>query len=207
MGLMSWSRSLGMSLGLVLLGVGGAIAQPPTLEMSAAAIAAVDQQDTTVSEPDSAPPASAAFETYTLPAQFSIEMPQGWYAQGVVDDGWAMITSYQPESASPQAGDVKTEVFLVDEPPETYVDREIDSLIQAGYEIDRFGMASVNGSDAFRIWIIEMPGDFANQVITFVGFDDGRTAKIVSDYNDDSVATTDTILQIHRSFELTSEVE
>ena len=208
MGLTNWGLRSSLSIGFLIVGTSVAIAPlPATISISSAIAVAPDTSSPDTSESDTEALGITGFETYTLPTQFSIEIPSGWFVEGAELEGFALITSYRPDSEVPQPTDVKTEVTLVSEPPETYVDREIDALIQQEYVIDRFGIASVKGNEAFRVWIIEIPGDFANQVITFVGYENGRTAKIVSHYNDDSSTTKDTILQIHRSFDVISETE
>lgn len=194
MGLGKWAIG-GLGVGLTALSGQLAIARaassfPPSLPKQDAA-----------APMESVPAEFETFETFTLPNQFAVSIPAGWFATGTDTEGYAIITSYAPE-AELMATDIKTEVTLADEPPDTYVDRELDTLIQSGYTIDRFGLTSIRGNDAFRVWIIETPGDFSYQVITFVGYDQGQTAKIVSHYSDDSRMTIDTILAIHRSFDL-----
>lgn len=205
---LKWGIRGGLSIGLLVLGGNGAIAgtlpNVPNLEVYTSPL----KQETVAPDAgETVPPEAGEFETYTLPNAFSVQVPQGWFIEGKEAEGYALITSYGPDSEATQMGDVKTEVNLVNEPPQTYVDRQIDDLIQQGYVIDRFGLASVQGNEAFRIWIIDVPGDFTNQVITFVGFESGKTAKIISYYNEDSATMTETIMQIHRSFELVSEEE
>lgn len=148
-----------------------------------------------------------AFEIYTLPNTFSLEIPQGWLAVGTEADGYAVITSYFPDTETLQVTDIKTEVTLVEESPKTFVGREIDELIQQGHVIDQYGMTAVGGNQAFRLWISELSGDFTNQVITFVGNEDSSTARIVSYFNDESETTRQTLLQIHRSFEFQPKEE
>ena len=198
MGFINWRLRVGMSGTLLALGASAAIAQPsPTLTSAIARAVPQIQREATESD---------GFSTYVLPDAFAIQMPSDWFAEGAETEGYVVITSYQTTS-EPAPTDVRTEVTLVDEPPETYVDREIDRLIEQKYEIDRFRIVSVQGNQAFRVWLIEAPGDFAKQIITFVGYENGSTAKIVSYYNGDSSTTVDTIMQMHRSFELISEAE
>ena len=152
-----------------------------------------------------------SFETYRLVDRFSIEIPAGWLVQED-DTGQAVtITSYRADGPPPLATDIKTEVTLVNEPPTTYVERELDSLIsqanEQGYIIDQYGLAAVGNNEALRLWIIDLPGEFSEQMITFVGYETGQTAKIVSYFNDASVATKDTILQLHGSFDFATAAE
>jgi hypothetical protein len=184
----------GFGLGLLLLEGSGAIAS----ELAVASFGFKQEADpptvTESLEPE-------LFETFTLPNHYSVLMPRGWFAAGDETTGHTVITSYAPATDIADT-DIKTEMTLVDETPETYVDRELDNLIQSGYTIDRFGIASIQGNDAFRIWIVETLGDFKYQVITFVGYDQGVTAKLVSYYSDNSRDTVETVLALHRSFNL-----
>ena len=137
------------------------------------------------------------FETYTLPNIFSVEVPEGSIAEAVEAENYAVITT--------EASDLKTEITFVNELPETYVSGQIDALIASGNFIDQYGIARVQGNEAFRLWLAELPGDFSRQVITFVGYDGIGTAKIVTHYNDPSEETKELIIHTHRSFEHISE--
>jgi hypothetical protein len=198
MGFDHWGIWAGGQFALWALATSPAIAYP-ALNASSAVASVSPQIQREASE-------NGGFSTYVLPNTFSILMPSDWFVEGSETAGAAVITSYQTAS-NPAPTDIRTEVNLVDEPPETYVDRQIDDLVEQKYVIDRFRLASVQGNQAFRVWIIDAPGEFANQIITFVGYENGSTAKIVSYYNGDSPTTVDTIMQMHRSFELVSEGE
>lgn len=151
----------------------------------------------------SEPAANEGIETYTVAAQFSLMIPAGWTTEMVESEGYAVITSYLPGETI-QPTDVRTEVSLVNEPPETYVDREINALVQQNYRIRNYGVAAVGGNQAFRLWIIDRPGDFTQQVITFVG-EGNRTSKIISYYNEDSPEAIAILMEMHQSFEFISD--
>ncbi|MDB9525938.1 hypothetical protein PN498_08070 [Oscillatoria sp. CS-180] len=204
MSLSRWVHGAAVS-GVLTMSASGAIAQMPperTLEPPAEQTSPTEQ---TESQPDAGEPET--FKTYTLNDTFSITVPQDWLVDGDEAENYALITSYSPESETPQQDDIRTEVSLVAESPDTYVGREIDALIQGGYVIDSYGVASVGGNKAFRVWIIDLPGDFTHQVITFIGYENGNTARLISYFNDDSPTTTDMIVNLHQSFELNLEEE
>jgi hypothetical protein len=193
---------IGIGIGLWLGTLGSAIAPVPTLadEPATTVEPAVDGS----TDPATAPSATE-FETFTLEDVFAIDVPQGWQVEGLAPERSAVITNYsgdRPADTASDLTDIKTEVTLVPESPGTFVDRELDALIQSGYIIDQFGMTTVKGNTAFRVWLIDLPQDYTHQIITFVGYDQDRTAKIVSSYNDPSPTNVDLILEIHRSFEL-----
>ncbi|RZM77398.1 hypothetical protein [Leptolyngbya iicbica] len=154
---------------------------------------------------------AVSLEPWPVSDLFVIDVPTGWLTEALAEEARAMITSYDATVQSPQATDIATEISLVSEPPETYVPQQLDTLIEAAlaeeYVIDRYGITSVSGNDAFRLWLEQVPGEFSRQVITFVGDAEGRTAKIVSSYNDDAPATRDLIVQMHGSFRFDSAEE
>jgi hypothetical protein len=189
---------LQMGMGLVwLLGSPlSAIAAPMLADAATSEPASVEALDPATTAP------MPEFEIYTLEDVFAIEVPQGWQVSEMPADRTAVLTNDSSDIATGSADTaIRTEVTLVAEPPNTYVEQELDALIQSGYAIDQYGLASVKGNTAFRVWLIDLPLDYTYQVITFIGYEQ-NTAKIVSYYNDPSPANIDLILYIHRPFEL-----
>ncbi|MEM9119124.1 MAG: hypothetical protein AAGD09_14755 [Cyanobacteria bacterium P01_F01_bin.56] len=146
----------------------------------------------------------APFEPLVVPEQFAMEVPTDWFTQASEIDGTTLISSYELATGAPDLTDIKTEIMVVAEPPDVYVSRELDVLIEealaGAYEIDSYGIVSVGGNEALRIWLRQLPDEFAQQVITFIGDGRGSTARIVSFYNDDSPETKDLLLHMHGSF-------
>ena len=153
----------------------------------------------------------APFEPLVVPEQFAMEVPTDWFAQASEIDGTTLITSYDLATGAPDLSDIKTEIMVVAESPDVYVSRELDALIEqalAGeYEIDSYGIVSIGGNEALRIWIRQLPDEFSQQVITFVGDGRGSTARIVSFYNDNSPETKDLLLHMHGSFDFAPQGE
>ncbi len=199
------SRKVGLGNALVagslVIGVATAIALPGSAIATPAALAAVSETSA----------AAVTWESWNVPDQFEIGVPTGWVTTALSDPDQAIIASYDAMTQTPGPTDVMTAITIVSEPPEMYVSATLDGLIEAAlageYEIDRYGITSVGGNDAFRIWLVQFPGDFAQQAITFVGDGQGRTAQITSSYNDDSAATRDLIVQMHGSFRFDSAAE
>jgi len=198
-----WTMGMSTGLALACLTGGAATAIAPTapaplysrIAPAAAASAA----------PSATPaPAAVTLEPLAVPGLFTLEIPAGWFTETAET---TVITSYDVSANPPTPTDLKTEITVVDESPNTYVGTELDALIEQAYVLDRYGITSVGGNDAFRVWIVQLPGEFANQVITFVGNADRSTAKIVTFYNDDSQATKDLILQMHSSFNFATNGE
>ncbi|MEO0987385.1 MAG: PsbP-related protein [Cyanobacteria bacterium J06639_14] len=151
---------------------------------------------------------SAPTETlqeYTLPQNFSFQIPQDWNAEGTETDRFAVITNYnsdRPEGDTPQPADIRTEVMLVDEHPSTFVDREVTAIIDQAYRVHRYTTVEVDELTALRLWISDLPLEYSYQIITFVGYASYGTARIVTYYNTQSEETDRLIEQIHDSFEL-----
>ena len=146
-----------------------------------------------------------SFQTYTLPDNFSLDIPEGWSTESLATERRAVITNYSPdrlEGNAAQLTDIKTEVTLVDEHPDSFVDREITAIIDQAYPVRRYTSVEVNERTALRLWVSDLPQEYANQIITFVGYGDYGTAMIVSYYNTFSIETDILIEQIHDSFEL-----
>ena len=143
-------------------------------------------------------------QNYTLPQSFSLQIPQDWNADGTEAEGRATITNYspdRPEGDVPQSTDIKTEVILVSEPPNEFVDREIATIISQEYPVRRYTTVEVNERTALRLWVSDLPQAYANQIITFVGYGSEGTAKIVTSYNTQSPEIDFQIEQVHDSFE------
>ena len=203
------SRNIGLSGVLVIGGlIGGATGA--IADMAAPAAIAIAAEPLLTAAVD-ATPAAVTFEPWEVPDLFVIDVPTGWITAAATDEARAVIASYDAATQAPQPTDVATAIVLVPEPPETYVPQQLDALIEAAlageFAIDRYGITSVGGNDAFRLWMEQMPGEFSRQVITFVGDGQGRTATIVSSYDDDSAATRELLVQMHGSFDFISPEE
>jgi hypothetical protein len=177
-----------------------AIAQAPSSQPSP------DQSSTPVPENPPTKQDSLTLQTYTLPNVFSIEIPPTWFTTGDAAAGSATLTSYpldRTASTSPQTTDIQTDILIVSESPDTYVDREISTLLSQDPWIETYGSAVVDNQTAIRIWLRSstLP-NYSQQVITFVGYGDRGTVKLVSYYNDPAPATRELIASVHRSFKL-----
>ena len=199
------SRNIGLSsalvIGSLIGGATSAIALPVSAIATLPALAAVSETSA----------AAVTWESWSVPELFEIDVPTGWVTTALTNPDQAIVASYDAMTQTPGSTDVMTAITIVSEPPEMYVSATLDGLIEAAlageYEIDRYGITSVGGNDAFRIWLVQYPGDFSQQAITFVGDGQGRTAQITSSYNDDSATTRDLIVQMHGSFRFDSSEE
>jgi hypothetical protein len=164
------------------------------------------------STPDPAPQGGAlepdlpdAFQTYVLPRAFSLEIPEGWVAQGVESDRYAVITNYEanrPAQTEPQAQDVKTEVWLVGERPDTFVNRSIQEIVEKNYVVSNYRAVVVDDLPALRVWMSDLPLEYPYQIVTYVGYASYGTAMIVTHYATPTAETEALIQQVHNSFTL-----
>lgn len=153
---------------------------------------------------DSVEPGLEGFQTYVLPRAFSLQIPEGWVASGSASDRYAVITNYAPRNrvGTPQAGDIKTEVRFVSQPPETFVDQSIGEIVANQYEVSYFRATVVDDLPALRLWMTDLPLEYPNQVVTYVGYASYGTAVITSHYVDATPETDALIQQIHNTFTL-----
>lgn len=198
-----------VSIGVWICSGGVAIAQSAFWGLTLAANPEIPTPNPEIIPSNEITPAPVAnLQTYTLPNTFSLQIPQDWTAAGTEVDRFAVITNYsvnRPEGDTTQPSDIKTEVRFVGELPDTFVDRELTSIIEENYTVQRYGTVKVNEHTGLRLWIANSPLDYTHQIITFVGYNSG-TVKIVTHYNaaarESAVETEILIEQVHDSFEL-----
>lgn len=178
---------------------GTLISLSPSLAIAPAALA---QADTTTDRPaGTPPPLPEGFKTYSLPGSFSIQVPEAWVATGSEVDRYAVITSFEGDR-DPQPSDIKTEVWFTEETADTAVNRSIQTIINNGYAVSRYGPVDVNDLQALRLWLVDLPLDYPNQLITYIGYGTYGTAILVTHYHHRDEATMVLIEQIHDSFGL-----
>jgi hypothetical protein len=169
----------------------------PGLSLAPAAFAQVDT-DRPAGTP---PPLPEGFKTYTLPGTFSIQVPETWVATGSETDRYAVITSFEGDR-DPQPGDIKTEVWFTAETADTAVNRSIQAIIDNGYAVSKYSQVDVNELRALRLWLVELPLDYPNQLITYIGYGTYGTAILVTHYHERDETTLALVAQIHDSFGL-----
>ena len=187
---------------------------------SAIALTMVGMAGTTAGQAQSPPPAEApapvesaptvpdGFQTYVLPRAFSLQIPESWAATGVEADRYAVITNYgsdRPAATLPAAADIKTEVWLFSEPPDTFVNRSIQAIVEKEYQVSYYRSVVVDELPALRVWMSDLPLDYPYQIITYVGYASYGTAMIVTQYATSTPETEALVEQIHNSFTLTFE--
>ncbi|MBE7380386.1 MAG: hypothetical protein F6J95_003115 [Leptolyngbya sp. SIO1E4] len=204
----SWIVGNLMGWGLLACSSGWAIAQMPPAEPEPMI------EPTPPSSVDEESPAAADdLQTYTLPRNFSLQIPEEWTAEGAETERSAVITSYDPERLevnAPQPTDIRTEITFVEEHPDSFVDREIAAIVEQEYPVQRYLPVKINDRTGLRLWVADLPLDYTHQIITFVGYASYGTAMIVTYYNGPAdAAETDALIetealieQVHNSFEL-----
>lgn len=200
MGMRQWAVKGLVGLGLLACSSGLALAQSSQPETGP-----TPEQELPNPADEVTPSLVENLQTYTLPESFSLDIPEGWIAEGTEAERSAVITNYspdRPEGDIAQTTDIKTEVTLVNEPPDSFVDREITALIDQEYPVRRYTSVEVDERTALRLWVSDLPSEYAHQIITFVGYASYGTAMIVTSYNTYSIETDILIEQIHDSFEL-----
>ncbi|NJN20984.1 MAG: hypothetical protein HC812_07065 [Leptolyngbya sp. RL_3_1] len=147
------------------------------------------------------PPLPEGFKTYSLPGVFSIQVPEAWVAEGSEEDRYAVITNFEGDrEGTPE--DLKTEVWFTEETADAAVNNAIQDIISNGYAVSRYRPVEVNQLRALRLWLVDLPLDYPNQVITYIGYGTYGTAILVTHYQARDNETTALIEQIHDSFGL-----
>jgi hypothetical protein len=147
------------------------------------------------------PPLPDGFKTYALPGVFSIQVPEAWVAEGSEDDRYAVITNFEGDrDGIPDP--IKTEVWLTSETADVAVNNAIQEIISNGYAVSRYRPVEVNELRALRLWLVDLPLDYPNQIITYIGYGTYGTAILVTHYQTRDNETTALIEQIHNSFGL-----
>ncbi len=149
------------------------------------------------------PPLPAGFKIYTLPGSFSIQVPEAWVATGSEADRYAVITNFASDlDRAPQPSDIKTEVWFTSETADTAVNQSIQAIIDNGYAVNRYRQVDVSELRALRLWLVELPLDYPNQLITYIGYGTYGTAILITHYQTRDDETTALAEQIHDSFSL-----
>lgn len=194
----SWILAHGLSA-LFLAGPGSAIAVAQSPEAMTDATEDVVPEPTTLDTAD-------AWQSYTLPQAFALTIPNDWITDATETERSAVFTNYdpgsRPEAGAPQPEDIKTAVVRVEENPDTFVSRELASIIDNGYQVRRYRTVTVNNQTALRLWIGDLPLDYPRQMITFIGYGQYGTAMIVTYYDTPTADAEPMIEQVHNSFEL-----
>ncbi|MDA0265703.1 MAG: hypothetical protein O2890_06050 [Cyanobacteria bacterium] len=149
------------------------------------------------------PPLPEGFKTYALPGSFSIQVPEAWVAVGSEAEQYAVITNFEADlDRIPQPSDIKTEVWFTAETADTAVNNSIQAIINNGYAVNRYRQVDVNQLRALRLWLVDLPLDYPNQVVTYIGYGTYGTAILVTHYQTRDDETTALIEQVHDSFGL-----
>ncbi|MGD1904410.1 MAG: hypothetical protein ACFB0C_00275 [Leptolyngbyaceae cyanobacterium] len=180
----------------LLAGVLITVSSPPSLVPAAHAQAETDDRPA-----GTPPPLPDGFKTYTLPGTFSIQVPETWFASGSEAERYAVITNFEGDR-EPQPEDIKTEIWFTEETADTAVNRSIQDIINNGYAVNSYRQVDVNELRALRLWLVDLPLDYPNQLITYIGYGSYGTAILITHYNQEDEATTALVAQIHDSFGL-----
>lgn len=168
------------------LGVGSA----PAIAQSTDFLAAADP----VADPVVVAP---ALETpYTYADLFSIAFPAGWQVSEQADTPQVVAAGV----ASSTLPAIRTEVVWRDTPPGEVVGAALQEIENNGYTVARYDATTIDGVTAIRLWLSELPTEFPNAFITYVGYP-GATATITSYYGDTTADPSPVLNAIHQSFQ------
>lgn len=124
--------------------------------------------------------------------QFSIHYPKDWQVT-FQDNNRVDIVSSSPDPIM----DIRTEVSLLREDPDTVVPQRLDQIVASGVVVNRYSLITVNGYSGFRVW--SASADDRQTLTTFIGYADQQTAILTSRYTGEA-QIEDLVTTIHNSF-------
>ena len=143
-------------------------------------------------EPSNRTSASIDTATYT-DDEISVEYPATWQLKKL-DDGIAISSV-----ATTPAELIATQIVRMAAPPGAVVNANIESFTKEGSAVARYSRATIDGQDAFIIWLSDRPDELSSAIATFIGYED-ETVLLFSRYAPENIAAEESILAIHTSF-------
>lgn len=144
------------------------------------------------------------YQTYTVPGEFSLQVPPGWFIERSSNPGLepreGVILMSQPPTPG-GGGDfpqqlIKTDVAIYSGSFETIVRRTRGDAQSNQSRIDRRGKTRVGGRDAFREWGVT---EGTHYMITLIRFTNTETLYLISFYDQKNSAAVPIIQRIHGS--------
>ena len=139
-------------------------------------------------------PSSPDIETATYTdEEISVDYPATWQIKRL-EDG-LMISSVTTSPAEL----VATQIVRMAAPPGPVINANLDSFSEEGSAVTRYSRATIDGQDAFVVWLTDRPDEYGSAIATFIGYED-ETVLMFSRYSPENSAAEDDILRLHSSF-------
>lgn len=142
-------------------------------------------------------------ETFTLPGEFIVQYPRGWFVNHTSNSGaypreLVMISNEQLSGTEEVLTTmIKTDLQIVPGSLEIVSNEMIEGIAVNEGTIARRGNAFVGGRDAVRLWASDSESDF---IVTLIRYNDTETVQVVTFYNQQTARFLPLIQQIHGSF-------
>lgn len=153
---------------------------------------------------DSAVPIEAETATsmglapYTYADLFSIGLPEGWQATEQTDAPQVILTNSGDNI--PEAETARIEITWHNQPPQVVVAQLLNDLKAGGYQVSRYESEDIDNTTALNIWLSELPDDFPNAFMSYIGYAE-TTAAVVSYYTASNSDLASLLVEVHQSFE------
>jgi hypothetical protein len=190
-----------VGLGSAVMGMGATVSgqaqTTPTESTSPAADTAVPEPDTDTVSPSEAETTGPPLDRYTYADLFSIGVPAGWEASEQTEGPQVVLTN---AAADNQGETVRIEITWHDQPPEMVVAQLLNDLKSNDYRVSRYETQGIDNTTALNIWLSDLPDDFPNAYMSYIGYTD-TTAAVVSYYTNPNTPLAAQLVEIHESFE------
>lgn len=125
--------------------------------------------------------------------EISVNYPAAWRLERL-DDGIAISSV-----ATTPTELIATQVVRIAAPPGAVVNANVESFAEEGSAVARYSRATVDGQDAFIVWLADRPDELTSAVATFIGYG-SETVLLFSRYAPENTTAEESILAIHASF-------
>ena len=139
-------------------------------------------------------PSAPDIETATYTdEEISVDYPAAWEIEQL-EEG-LMISSVTTSPAEL----VATQIVRMAAPPGPVINANLDSFSEEGSAVTRYSRATIDGQDAFVVWLTDRPDEFGSAIATFIGYEN-ETILMFSRYSPENPTAEDDILRLHASF-------
>ena len=130
--------------------------------------------------------------TYT-DEEISVDYPATWQIKRLEDGLMISSVTTAPTEL------VATQIVRMAAPPGPVINANLDSFSEEGSAVTRYSRATIDGQDAFVVWLADRPDEFGSAIATFIGYED-ETILMFSRYSSENSTAEADILRLHTSF-------
>jgi len=139
-----------------------------------------------------------SLDRFTYANLFAIGVPVGWQATEQANAPQVVLTNRNADNL--QGEPVRIEITWHEQPPEVVVAQLLNDLKSNDYRVSRYETQGIDNTTALNIWLSNLPDDFPNAYMSYIGYTD-TTAAVVSYYTNPNTPLAAQLVEIHESFE------